>query len=63
MLAETTQQGFPKPIIEEIANRLRIIIPLSQLHSVAEQPESRPESELQEKYWSALQTANSHVVK
>lgn len=46
MFAEAQQQGLPEPIIEEIANRLRVIIPLSRIHSVTQSPTQSDDKQL-----------------
>lgn len=58
MFAESAEQGLPEPVIEEIANRLRIIIPLSQVHSVAGWPESPAQSPTQ----SPTQSDNDYLL-
>ncbi|MDO9519025.1 MAG: helix-turn-helix domain-containing protein [Pseudohongiella sp.] len=42
IFADAAAQGLPEPRIEEIANRLRFIVPLRQIHSI--QPESVTQS-------------------
>ena len=47
IFAEAASQGLPEPRIEEVANRLRFIISLSQTQAANQsRPESRPESDL-----------------
>lgn len=44
IFAEAAAQGLPEPRIEEVANRLRFIVPLEQLHAGQGVTQSRPES-------------------
>lgn len=62
MFAESAEQGLPEPIIEEIANRLRIIIPLSQIHSVAQPPEPVTQSVTQPVTQPVTQSDNDYLL-
>lgn len=58
IFSEAQVQGLPEPRIEEVANRLRFIVPLEQLHAgqgvTQSRPESRPESGLADRILQCL---------